>query len=229
MLPALPARPRPLARLARLAALAAACLVGAAGAALAFGVELSETRVRAGGLWAEVRLAEVLPARVEESLARGMPARLALRGELWRSRSGWFDRLEEGVDAELRLRYEVWSREFLIERRGVATERYPNLDSLRAALARPFALRVAGAERLQPGGRYYVAIAVTLQPLSVEDVEEVEGWLSGEVDTKRRAGLGVLTELPRALFDTVRNFSGFGDLRARVISRRFAPADVAGR
>jgi len=225
VLPALPAlrlRRARAPRVARSLAAAAAALVIAALPALALEMVLIGTRVQGGGVWADVRLDALFPPRVEDSLARGMPARIQLHAELWRTRTGWFDRLESGLDAELRVRYEVWSRQYLLERRGAAPERFDDLDSLRASLGRPIALRVAGAERLQAGSRYYVIVVATLKPLSVEDVEEVEGWLSGEVDTKRSAGIGVLTELPRALFDAVRNFSGFGDQRARVVSEPFA-------
>lgn len=188
---------------------------------------MTPPRARGADLWTDVRITGLLPARVAESLGRGMPARVQLHAELWRSRSGWFDRLESGLDAEARIRFEVWNREYVMERRGSPAQRFESLDSLRTAVERPLALRVAETARLQPGGRYYVVVTVTLKPLSVEDVEEVEGWLSGEVDAKRSAGLGVITELPRALFDAVRNFSGFGDLRARAISETFAIADAS--
>ena len=60
-----------------------------------------------------------------------------------------------------------------------------------------------------------------------EDVEEGEGWLSGEVEEKRRSGLGVLTAIPRSLFDAVRNFAGLGDQRARAITDDFRLEDLA--
>ena len=60
----------------------------------------------------------------------------------------------------------------------------------------------------------------------VEYVKEVEGRLSGEVQSERKAGIGVVTELPRALFDAVRNFAGFGDRRVRVSSMDFALSDL---
>jgi hypothetical protein len=49
----------------------------------------------------------------------------------------------------------------------------------------------------------------------------MEGWLSGEVEQKRGAGFGIITELPRSVFDAVRNFVGFGDQKARAISSDF--------
>jgi Domain of unknown function (DUF4390) len=190
--------------------------------AYALDVDVSPARTRDGYVWLELRLSDLFDARVEQSLARGMPATLEIGGELWRRRNGWFDRLEHGVRAALRVRYDVWSEEYLIERADAPIERYRSLDSLRAALARPIALPIARVEALRRDHRYYTAVTVTLRPLSVEDVQEVEGWLSGEVVTKRRAGFGIVTALPSAVFDAVRNFSGFGDKRARAIGGEFA-------
>ena len=49
--------------------------------------------------------------------------------------------------------------------------------------------------------------------------------MSSEVDTNRRSGFGVITELPRSLFDAVRNLAGFGDVRARAFSAEIAIED----
>lgn len=198
-------------------ALAAAGLVLASSAA-GFEVTLDGTRRMAEHLWADIRLADLFPGRVEESLGRGMPATLQLHSELWRKRTAWFDRLEDSFDADLRVRFDVWSKEYRIERRGMRPETFDSFEALEAALMRPMAIKVGRLARLQPGGRYYVVVTATLRPLDVEDAEEVEGWLSGEVDTNRRSGFGVITELPRSLFDAVRNLAGFGDLRARAFS-----------
>ena len=103
------------------------------------------------------------------------------------------------------------------------------LDSVRIALSAPFDLPLASLDRL-PNGRYYVVVSATLKPLSVEDVEEGEGWLSGEVEEKRRSGpLGVLTAIPHSLFDAVRNFAGLGDQRARSITDEFTLDELPER
>lgn len=219
MLPSLPARPRR-PRLARvLPAAALALLVAASAAALDVGV--ISMREQAGHVWTDVRLTGLFAPRVAESLSRGMPATLRLHTELWRRRRGWFDRLETSFDAEVRIRYDVWSRTYQLERRGAPTTGVATLDSVEAALERPIALRVGRVGDLDPAARYYVIVTATLKPLSVEDVEEIEGWLSGEVKTTGGKGFGVITELPRSVFDAVRNFTGFGDQKARAISPDF--------
>jgi hypothetical protein len=120
----------------------------------------------------------------------------------------------------------VWRDQFHIDRVGATSLHVSTIDSVEVVLGRPWSIPVGRVGQLQPRGRYYVVVFATLKPLSVEDVAEVEGWLSGEVEDKRRAGLGVITELPRSLFDAVRNFAGFGDRRARVVSGEFELRDL---
>ncbi len=81
-------------------------------------------------------------------------------------------------------------------------------------------------QQLRQGPRYYVVVTATLKPLTVEDVSEGEGWLSGEVKEKRNVGLGIITALPQAIFDAMRNVSGLGDQHARSVSPNFKLEDV---
>jgi hypothetical protein len=213
-----PRRPR---AAPRAGLLLAALLLGLPGAARALEVGVIATREHAGYVWTDIRLDDVFQPRVAESLSRGMPATIRIHAELWRHRSGWFDRLEGIFDAELRIRFDVWTRTYRLERRGMPGIGAASLDSIAAVLTRPLALRVGRVGRMEPRARYFVVVAATLKPLSVEDVEEMEGWLSGEVEKKRGAGFGIITELPRSVFDAVRNFVGFGDQKARAISDDF--------
>jgi hypothetical protein len=192
----------------------------------ALDLTLDAPRANAGRVVIGVHLSDLFEERVAQSLSRGMPATLELHAELWRKRSGWFDRLESSVDAAVRIRYEVWNDWYLVEHPGAVPLTIGTLDSVSLILSRPTTLPVSRIAAMQPQARYYIAVSATLKPLSVEDVEEVEGWLSGEVETKRRAGFGVITELPRAVFDAVRNFAGFGDHRAREQTEPFTPDEL---
>jgi hypothetical protein len=174
----------------------------------------------------DLDLADLFPPRVEQSLSRGMPATLLLHAELWRHRTAWFDRLENTFESPLKIRYDVWNEQYRIERPGTPTIAVGTLDSVRAMLSHPMAVPVGRVGQLDPGVRYYLSVSVTLKPLSVEDLQEGEGWLSGEVETKRRSGFGIITGLPSAVFDAVRNFAGFGDQRARAISEDFDLASL---
>ena len=198
----------------------------AASQASALELRLSSPRERGGYLYVDARINDPLGERVGESLQRGMPATLELRAELWRRRNGWFDRLENSYVARVRVQYEAWSDQYRIERPSGPALRISTLDSTVIALSRPWSLPVGRVGEIKPAVRYYIVVNAVVKPLSVEDVAEVEGWLSGEVRTQRGAGLGVITELPRSLFDAVRNIAGFGDRRTRMLSEEFELRDL---
>jgi len=183
-------------------------------------------RDAADQLWVEVRLEDPIEDRVAKSLGRGMPATLTLHAELWRRRNGWFDRMERAVDATFRMRFDVWSEQWRLDRPGAPTLVLGTLDSLQTALERTLALPVASLARIPPETSCYVVVSASLLPLNLDDVEEVEGWLSGEVREKKRSGFGILTALPRSLFEAARNFAGFGDEHSRLISTEFTPANL---
>jgi hypothetical protein len=179
-----------------------------------------------GQLWITTVLGDPIEPRVQRSLERGMPATLFLHAELWRRRPGWFDRMERAADATLRLRHDVWHDEWRLERAGAPPLRVQEVDSLNLALSRPLVLELTGLDRVPDESRCYVVVTATLKPLSVEDAEEVEGWASGEVRSQGHSGFGVITQLPRSLFDAVRNFTGFGDTRDQAQTPEFTPANL---
>jgi hypothetical protein len=226
-LPTPPPRPR---RVAACLALLLAAGVATPGAARALEVSIEPPRERQGLLIVDAQPRDLFAPRIAESLARGMPATLQLHAELWRMRRGWFDKLESSADASVRIRYEVWSDTYFIERLGAEPIVVSSVDSVAAVLQRPWVMAVGRVGQLAPNARYYVSLSANLRPLTVEDLEEVEGWLSGEVgSSRRREGFGVVTEIPRTLFDAVRNVAGFGDQHARVQSAKFTLRDLFAR
>jgi hypothetical protein len=225
--PTLPTRPQRPARAAtRLVMALVAVALWNAGPASAMEIATRAPRERGGMLLVEARLGDVLDSHVAESLARGMPATLQVHAELWRRRTGWFDKLESSVDASVRIRYDVWTDCYLLERVGAPPIAVSSIDSAAIVLSRPWVMAVGRVGQLTTQRRYYVALSATLRPLTVEDLAEVEGWLSGEVKDQRRAGFGVIAEIPRSLFDAVRNVAGFGDQRARAVTDDFRLADL---
>jgi len=206
---------------ARLAAIVALACALRGVPARAIEIEPAGLHLRQGRVDVAVRVTDLFPPRVQESLDRGMPATLQVSAELWQRRTGWFDRLSASFAGSVRIRYDVWTRTYRIEGIGLPERTVASLDSAEKVLSAPMELPLTDRRKLPAGGRYYVLVSATLKPLTVEDVEEGEGWLSGEVEDKRRSGIGILTAIPRSIFDAVRNFAGLGDQRARAISDDF--------
>ena len=207
-------------------AFAAALALVAARPARALEVIAEAPREQGGYVWVDVRLSGLFTPRVASSLERGMPATLTLHAELWRRRPGWFDRLENSFDAAVHLHYDFRDEGFRLERMGTRSLVVPTLDSVRTVLSRGLPLPLGRVGPLLPDQTYYAVVSVTLKPLSVEDAEQVEDWLSGEVEEKRQEPFGFVTGLPRSLFDAARNFAGFGDEHGRVVTDDFGLRDL---
>src|SRR5678810_1105924 len=115
-------------------------------------------------------------------LMQGMPATVTYELGVWKRRPLWFDKLVLALKSEHRIVYSSWERAFRL-RSGAARGKptlVPTLDSLEAVLFSERHLALAAVGSLEPDARYYVSLRVTIRPLSAEDLDEVEDWLSGE-------------------------------------------------
>lgn len=177
-------------------------------------------------LWVEVRLEDPIEKGVEKSLQSGMPATLMLHAELWRRRDGWFDRMERAVDATFRMHYDAWSDTWRLSRPGEPVVELGSLNELELALSRTLALNVASLARYRPDVPCYLVVTASFRPLNVEDVEEVERWLSGEVRERTGSPFGFLTRIPIGIFTAAKGLAGFGDEHSRMISADFTPLNL---
>src|SRR5437870_5967527 len=94
------------------------------------------------------------------------------------------------------------------------------MEALDALLFGERALPLTTLAALEPEGRCYVSVRVTIRPLSAEDLDEVEDWLSGEVKNPEGPERGV----PGYLLGIAVNISGLGDRTALAKSEWFRPS-----
>lgn len=168
----------------------------------------------------------VLSPRVRESLERGMPATVRLSVELWRVRPGWFDELVRTELAEMRVARNAWSDEFQMRRQAGPLLTLLDLDETERELERPMRVRVLPLVRLRYDARYYAIARIEVKPLTVEDIEEVEDWLSGEAKRTGKPGPGSIARLPAFMMGLLANLSGLGDETAAVRTAAFRRRDL---
>lgn len=161
--------------------------------------------------------------RLTETLLRGMPATVTFEVGVWKKRSFWFDKLVLALKSEHRVVYSPWDQTFRV-RSGAAgkTRTLPTLDSLGTFLFSERRLPLAAVASLDPEARYYVSVRVTIRPLSAEDLDEVEDWLSGEVKNPDHPERG----MPGYLLGIAVNLSGLGDRTAIARSEPFRPESL---
>lgn len=129
----------------------------------------------------------VVPVAVEHAmdpafthlLRRGVPVRLDVSVELWRARSGWFDKLVTAQAYASRVQYDLWRDRFVVhlpQGREVATQDSVIVERL---VGGPVVVHLLRAADARAGARYYLVARATLSPLSADDLRELETWLLG--------------------------------------------------
>jgi len=202
-------------------ALAGILASGQAGAVAVDDVRISRVEDH---VTASLRTTGVLSPRVRDSLERGMPATVRLTVELWRVRPGWFDHQVRVETSEVRIARNAWSDEFQMRRQSGPLVTLVDLDETERELSRPTRVRLHPVANLRSKVRYYALIRIEVKPLSVEDIEEVERWLSGEAERAGKPGPGSIARLPASLVRMLANLSGFGDETASVRTGNFTRA-----
>jgi hypothetical protein len=198
-----------------------------AGVARPLAVEVTRIATDRGDLVIDLEMANLIDPPTEETLARGVPVTLILDIELWRERGAWFDHLAASRHLAYKLQLDAWDEVYVVRDAEGRQEVFLDLTEARGALAERPALRIAPLATIALDASYYIVVTAALKPLTVEDVEELEGWLSGEIKSGRARDVGLLG-LPKALFDVVMDMTGLGDRNDVKRTPSFRRRDVTG-
>lgn len=169
-----------------------------------------------------ITTANVLEDRsLRDLLHSGFPARLHYRLELW-SAGGLFDDLRRRAEWDVIVRYDPLQRRYSATRiegdRATALGSYAQLRDMEGAMGRPFqpALRPPS-----PHDRFYYVAALDVEMLSVNDLDEVERWLRGELSPAVRGERNPGTALGRGAKTLVTRLLGGEERHYQARSRVF--------
>ncbi|MBM3908651.1 MAG: hypothetical protein FJ363_11340 [Gemmatimonadetes bacterium] len=154
-------------------------------------------RLRAGPI---VVASQMLGGRkLGEALESGFPARLHFTVELW-SVGGWTNALERVVEWDVVVRrlavenvYEVTQ---VVGDRPFSLGRFTQLADAAAAVARPTRAPIVAVPGMV---RQYYQAGLSVETLSISDLDEVERWLRGELRPAVRGERNPGTVLGRGL------------------------------
>ncbi|HET7565437.1 MAG TPA: hypothetical protein VFJ96_10605 [Gemmatimonadaceae bacterium] len=160
---------------------------------------------------------------MDDLLVNGFPARLHYRLELW-STSGWFDHLKDQIEWDVIVRYNALDHHFTASRivgktitpLGTFTE----LRAVEDAVGQPFQPPMRA-----PTGhdKYYYNAVLNIEMLSVNDLDEVERWLRGELRPAVQGKKSPGTAITRGAKTLVVRLLGGEERHYEVRSEMFRP------
>jgi hypothetical protein len=207
--------------LAALLALSAASLGLPAARAGEAALALQAPELVEGALLVRFTLSGIFDEDVRASLDTGLPATLAFRWQLWQEREGWWDRGLEAGGAWYRIFYDVLERRYqLFDASGRRVAGCATLDEVDAELCREQGLRVPLPRGIRPDRRYFLELEARLEPLDVNEIRDLEGWLGGSM--RESGSRGLMTGASRYAVGMLKKMAGMGSRRAQARSEAFA-------
>jgi len=200
----------------------------------AFASEIRMERIAAtsqGFLYLEMEFVDAFDGLYLEAIQSGLPTTLHYTVEVWRQRSGWWDRLERTQERRFRLFRDVLSGVYWV----VTDEESQSFASLEALLESVTRFRQATSPLPLPfpspdlpgDKQYYLVVSANLAPLSIEDLNELDEWLKGTIrGGNPDSDTGVISGLSRTMGGLLLSLTGFGDRTLRSRSPRFRPEEI---
>lgn len=137
--------------------------------------------------------------KLQELLASGFPARLHFVVELW-SVGGWVNDLERIAEWDVVVRWLAVERVYeviqLVGSQPFSLGRFALLGDAASAVARPTRAPIVASTAAR---RMYYQATLTVETLSLSDLDEVERWLRGELRPAVRGQRNPGTVLGRGL------------------------------
>lgn len=228
--------PRPLPRVGQRVRFLAAPLMFLAwttAAAAQPSLEIEDLGVRRGQVTASLRLNDAFDADTRSAIEQGLPITVRFTAELWRERRHWFDKQVDSRVKSYRIRYHPGERLFSLTERGFGKRRQ-TFETLEQTLEEISLRKIPVHPRWQLAERhaYFVAVEAAIQPLTLSEFRELEGWISGRIrkDDPLAEGPSEAKEgdggISGAFFDLLVDLSGFGDTIFRARTTSFRPADL---
>jgi hypothetical protein len=174
------------------------------------------------------RLHSGFDPRTRTSIQSGLPITVRYTVELWRKRRLWFDKQIDSRVRRFRVGYDPGEKLYSLVGEG-GRNRAETFTTLDAALERlsPRVLEVHPLDELNPAQSYFVTLEMAIQPLTLEEFRELDGWISGRLRGDSPAdslpdegGQGVSA----AVFDFLMDMAGFGDEVHEAETPPFRPA-----
>lgn len=210
--------------------LAAGALAATAASAQQFSLKIDSLRLQAGYWRVDFHADSLLTARLVANLRRGVTAAARFRVQLWRKRSWLVNSVVAERAFEIKSTFDLWEQQFLLQAPG-ERRLTRSLEYVKSRWEQHRNLPLADSSQLHSRHRYYLVVEARLEPVSRESLQEIRGWLGGEMKsiTERDSSAASPPESGRSfqdrVLDTVLDLTGLGEHTVSIKSPLFRVQD----
>jgi uncharacterized protein DUF4390 len=158
---------------------------------------------------------------IHDLLDSGFPTRLHFRVELWSS-GGWFNSLRGSAEWDQIVRYDPLAKRYRLVRlnggRPIASLVFGEFAAANAEVERAYRVPITA---LRQRDRQYYNVALEVETMSLNDLDELERWLHGELQPAVRGERNPGTAVGRGLRELFARLLGAERRNLEVRSKTF--------
>ncbi|HHS12696.1 MAG TPA: DUF4390 domain-containing protein [bacterium] len=175
-------------------------------------IRLSEISLSRDTVYISAETANLFSPRVLDGLRRGMTAAVEYHIQCWKDRRYWINQLTTEKSVRMKVHYDSWDKRY-----GLTTRSGQIMLDEKEMIERCSRLTwfpLVAFSDLDPNARYTVGIRLIVQPMTMDNYEEIRRWLTGEA---REISPKSLTEKESSekiggwFLGMVLNLTGFGE------------------
>jgi hypothetical protein len=175
-----------------------------------------------GVLYVDARFTDAFDADLEAALRSGLPARVGIELVLWEERAGLWDREVVREEWTVSVVFEVVAEDYTVfDGTGDPLLESEDLVEVEDFVSGVQLLPLCDFADLDPDRPHYLGAHLVIEPLSIDEVRDLERWLRGNVRQGAR-----LRDVPGQLVGVLRNRLGLGAQSERGRSAEFLPRDL---
>ena len=177
-----------------------------------------------GILYVDARVTGVFDDELDRALRSGLPARATVELVLWEQRSGLWD-LEAARDQwQVSVLFDIVEESYSVfDEAGRLMLETVDLAEVEEFVAGVELWPLCDLEEIDADRSHYLGLRFTIEPLSVDEVRDLERWLRGNVRERGR-----LRNVPGQLIGVLRSQFGLGGQSDRGRSVEFRPSRLPG-
>jgi hypothetical protein len=178
-----------------------------------------------GIVYVDARATGLFEPDLDEALKSGLPARVEVEVILFERRAGLFDRTLRSTDWQVSVVFDLLDERYtVLDVAGVPILDTEDLVEVEEFVTGFEAWPLCPVDELGSGRTHSVEVEFRLEPLTIEEVRDLERWLRGNVREGSR-----LRDVPGQLVGILRNRLGLGGHSERGHSGRFRVSDLRSR